>query len=91
MYFGRSPEEIEEERKFYELPANRRLKYAALGSVAVAICMMLAMVIWWDDISLRVKLFMRGCVGLSAIVFVVLTGILVYRVQSRRLRFRNRR
>lgn len=38
------------------------------------------MIIWYDQISWRMMLIMRGSAGLSAITFVILVAVLVYRV-----------
>ena len=72
----------EEIKKLYNTPVNRRLKYCALGAISVSIALMIIMIIWMDEISARMKLFMRGCAGMCAIVFVILCGCLVYRVYS---------
>lgn len=40
------------------------------------------MIIFVKDIAPGVMLFMRGCVGLGAIIFVVICAILLYRVNS---------
>ncbi len=58
----------------------RGLKFSALGVAAIAIILMLSMIIWMDDIPQKAKLVMEGCVGLCAIIFVILTGILAYRI-----------
>ena len=72
----------EEIKKLYNTPVNRRLKYCALGAISVSIALMIIMIIWMDEISAKMKLFMRECAGLCAIVFVILCGCLVYRVYS---------
>ena len=72
----------EELEKYYRIPANRRLKHIAIGVMAVGIALMLAIIIWMDDISLRMMLFLRGCAGLCALAFVILCGVLFYRVYS---------
>lgn len=70
----------DELKKLYRTPANLRLKYWALASISVLIVLFLAMIIWVDDISYKWWMFMRGCAGLFAIIFVLLCAILVYRV-----------
>lgn len=67
-------------RELYRTPANKKLKYWALASIGVSIVLMLAMIIWMDDIGYRWMMFMRGCAGVFALIFVALCGILVYRV-----------
>ena len=66
--------------KLYKANANLRLKYAALGVVGIAIILMLILAFCMDFISLGITLFLRGCVGLCAIAFVIMVAILVYRV-----------
>lgn len=66
--------------KLYQKPANRRLKYLAVGFAVIAIALMIAMILLIDSLSWRTMMLLRGCTGLSAIIFVALTGVLVYRV-----------
>ncbi len=70
----------DELKKLYNKPANRKLKYCAVVAISVTIALMLAMLICMEQLSYRNLLFMRGFAGLFAIVFVVLYGVLVYRV-----------
>lgn len=72
--------------RLYNTPVNLRLRYIAIGIIGAVIALQLAMVIWLDDISPKAMLFMRGCVGLGAIIFVILITILAYRVVSTYLR-----
>ena len=76
--------------KNYREKTNLRLKYAAVISITIAVILMIAMVIWLDGISAGMLLFMRGCAGLFAIIFVVLVAILVYRVNASYLRDKTR-
>lgn len=66
--------------KLYQTRANLRLKYAALGVVGVACILMLILAFCMDFISLGITLFLKGCVGLCAIAFVIMVAVLVYRV-----------
>ena len=68
--------------KLYNTPSNLRLKYAAIAFIAVTIAIFMVMIFWNAEISPRVYLFLRGCAGLCALVFAILLGILVYRVNS---------
>lgn len=70
----------DEIKKLYDTPANRRLKYCALGAIAVSVLLMLFMIIRMDALSDKVLLLLRGCAGLGAIIFVSLYVCLVYRV-----------
>lgn len=76
-YKGQRQNEID---KLYQTRANLRLKYAALGVVGVACILMLILAFCMDFISVGITLFLRGCVGLCAIAFVIMVAVLVYRV-----------
>lgn len=66
--------------QLYKTPANRRLKYIAMGVISIAIMLMIVMIIFLDRFSLRAMLWMRGTVGVATIIFVILYAVLVYRV-----------
>lgn len=66
-------------RRYYNERTNKRLKYIALASVSVTIMLKVLMVFCLDSLSMRSLLFMRGCAGLFAIVFIVLVATIVYR------------
>ena len=70
----------DEIKKLYNTPSNRRLKYCALGAIAVSVLLMLFMIIRMDALSVTTFLLLRGCAGLGAIIFVSLYVCLVYRV-----------
>ena len=74
--------ECEELRNLYNAPENRRLKYCAIPIIAIVIILLLSMTIWIDEISSKALLIMCGCAGLGAILFVVIVGILSYRVNK---------
>ncbi len=76
-YKGQRQNEID---KLYQTRANLRLKYAALGVVGVACILMLILAFCMDFISLGIALFLRGCVGLCTLAFVIMIAILMYRV-----------
>lgn len=78
-------QEREEINKLYNLPENRRLKYIALAVMAVVVVLLLSMTIWLENIPPKVMLIIRGCAGLGALVFVVLVGILTYRVNKQHI------
>ncbi len=75
-------QERENINKLYNAPRYRRLKFAALAVIAVALILLLVLAFWVDDIPPKVQLIMRGCAGLCAIIFVVLFGVLAYRVNK---------
>lgn len=71
----------EEKEKYYREKINIRLKYAALISIGISIILLLIMTFGLVDLNNTTALLvMRGCAGLFALLFVVLVGILVYRV-----------
>ena len=70
----------DELNRLYNKPANRKIKYCAVVAISISIALMLAMLIWMEQLSYRNLLLMKGLAGLFAIIFVVLCGILVYRV-----------
>ena len=72
----------EEIEKIYNTPANLRLKHIAIGVICIAIILMGIAAILIDDISDTMLLVMRGCAGLCAIIFVIIVGILTYRVNN---------
>lgn len=90
---GKNTQKLLQERaelnRLYNAPANKRLKSWALVVIAISIALMLAMIIWMEDLSATSILIMRGCAGLGAIIFVVLVGILTYRVNSQHIQNRN--
>lgn len=70
----------DEIKKIYDKPANRKLKYCAIVAISIIIVLLLAMLIWMGQLSDRNILLMKGFAGLFAIIFAVLYGLLVYRV-----------
>ncbi len=77
-------------KKYSQLPANRRLKIAAIGFGILAVTLLLVMLIWFDQLSWHAMHVIRGCVGLCAIIFALLATIFLYRVYSAYWRERNR-
>lgn len=68
--------------KIANKPANKRLYCITIGIASIAFILSFAMVIWFNDIPSKGVLFMRGCVGLCAIITVIFAGIFFYRVFS---------
>lgn len=83
--------EQEETRNLYNAPENRRLKYCAIAIITFVIILLLSMTIWIDEISSNALLIMRGCAGLGATLFVVIVGILAYRVNKQYISNRKKR
>ena len=83
--------ECEELRDLYNAPENKRLKYCAITIIAIVIILLLSMTIWVNKISTNVLLIMRGCAGLGATIFVVIVGILSYRVNKQHINNRKKK
>lgn len=79
-YFEKRDRFQEERKKYYREKTNTRLKYVALISIGVSIILLLTMAFGFVDLNNTTAIFMRGCAGLFAIIFVVLVAIIVYRV-----------
>lgn len=75
--------------RLYNAPKHRGLKYAAFIVIGLVILAQIAMIIWMGDISERTKLFIQGCIGLGAIIFVILIAIWSYKVYSEYFRGRH--
>lgn len=81
----------EEKEKYYREKTNIRLKYAALISIGISIILLLIMTFGLVYLNNTTALLvMRGCAGLFALLFVVLVGILVYRVNVSYFNDRNK-
>ena len=70
----------DELKKLYNKPANLRLKRIALCVIGIAIAILISMIFLVDKVSWQLLAVMRGCVGVLAIVFVIIVSVLVYRV-----------
>lgn len=80
-YFEKRDRFQQEREKYYREKTNTRLKYAALISIGIPIILLLTMAFGFVDYNNTTAiLFMRGCAGLFALIFVVLVAIIIYRV-----------
>ena len=70
----------DEIKRIYNKPTNRKLKYCAVIAISITLVLLLAVLIWMEQLSHRNLLLLKGFAGLFAIVFAVLYGVLVYRV-----------
>lgn len=70
----------EELKKLYNKPTNLRLKHIALCVIGAAIAILISMILLVDKVSWQLWYFMRGCVGVLAIIFVIIVTAFVYRV-----------
>ena len=73
-------EHRDEINRLFNAPQHRPLKYTAFAVIVLCIAAQIALIIWNDDISEHAKLFTQGCIGVGAVVFVILAGIWTYRV-----------
>lgn len=69
-------------QKYYHEKGNLRLKYAAMAAAAIAVVLMMLIIVFMDWLSVTLLLVLRGCVGLLAIAFVALVGVMVCRVHK---------
>lgn len=79
-YFENRDSFQQQREKYDREKTNKRLKYAALISIGISIILLLTMAFGFVDLNNTTAIFMRGCAGLFAIIFVVLVAIIVYRV-----------
>ena len=80
-YFEKRDRFQQERENYYREKTNTRLKYVALISIGISIILLLTMAFGFVDYNNTTAiLFMRGCAGLFALIFVVLVAIIVYRV-----------
>lgn len=70
----------DELNKLYNKPVNRKIKYCAVVAISIVLALILAILICIKYLSYRNLLLMKGLAGSFAIIFVVLIGVLVYRV-----------
>ena len=82
-------QERESINKLFNATEYRCMKYVALSVISICITLLLSMIIWIDDISPKAMLFMRGYVGLCALVFIIIVCILVYRVNAQYIKNRH--
>lgn len=78
-------EERERINRLYDAPEHRRIKYSAIAVISIVIILLLSLTIWIDKIPPKTIMIMRGCAGLGAIIFVILVGVLTYRVYRQHL------
>lgn len=81
-YFEKKEEIRQATEKYLKEKTNRRLKHAALLSAAVCLLIMISLIVWMESISGSLQLFLEGCVGMFAIIFALLTTILLYRINK---------
>ena len=70
----------DELKKLYHKPANRKIKLCSIIAISITLALLIAILIWMNQLSNLYLSILKGFVGLFAIIFVVLYGVLVYRV-----------
>ena len=68
-------------KEIYNTPANLRLKHIAIV-IGLVIPLLIMSGIFLPDIPVKLYLFLGGCAGLSAVAFVIIVAILVYRANA---------
>lgn len=68
--------------KYGKAPVNRRLLVVSGIAMGICILLLLSLVIWIDSFSMKTMLFIRGCVGLFAIISVIFAAAYYYRVYA---------
>ncbi|MDE6269463.1 MAG: hypothetical protein K2M12_01245 [Muribaculaceae bacterium] len=89
-YFEKKHELEQGINEFSRTRAGRRLKCAAFIAAALCVALLLAQIIFLADMPARTLLFLRGCAGLCAIVFVILVAILTFRANTATIQPRSR-
>ncbi len=72
----------DEINRLFNAPKYRVLKYSALAVIGIVIATQIALIIWMDQIPFHTMQIIRGCIGLGAIIFVILVTILAYKVYA---------
>lgn len=78
----------EDARKIAREPSNQRLKYLACAVISAGMIFMLIMLIWYDSLSYSAVLWLRGLTGVSAIIFVIIGAVLIYRINNKSIQHR---
>ena len=84
--------EKEEKEKIAQLPSIRKLKYLALFFISICIALILTNIKWLETFSTTVILVLRGCAGICAIIFLIIVGIYMHKINTiyHEQRFRNK-
>lgn len=70
-------------KRISQLPANRKYRNIALAFGIAGIIILLVAIIGLNSFSLTAILFLRGCAGLCAILFIIFVAIYLYRVYKK--------
>ena len=74
--------EKEEKEKIAQLPSIRKLKYLAMGAIGVTISLLLINLIWIATLSRTALLAIRGSAGVFAIIFLIIVGIYMHKINT---------
>lgn len=72
----------DELQRIYNKPANRKLKYCSVVAISITLALLFVRLIWMNQLSDICRLLINGFAGLFAIIFAVLYGVLIYRVNQ---------
>ncbi|MDE7080122.1 MAG: hypothetical protein K2O78_00500 [Muribaculaceae bacterium] len=78
-----------EHREIGNLPANRRIKIAAIICISLCFLLLVIQLYWFFSLPRTAMLIIRGCTGLAAIAFAVLYAIWIYRINHTYIRRRH--
>lgn len=73
----------EDVAKISKEPKFTRLKYFIAGAISICIILELIVLIGIEKLSDRAILWLQGFTGLFAIIFVILVGILTFRIHTK--------
>ena len=74
--------EKEEKEKIAQLPSIRKWKYLAMAAIAVTISLLLINLIWIATLSRTALLAIRGSAGVFAIIFLIIVGIYMHKINT---------
>ena len=83
--------EKQDKERIAQQPFIKKLKYLALFFISIGIALILTNLIWLETFSTTVILVLRGCEGICAIIFVIIVGIYMHKINTtyNKQRFRN--
>ena len=84
--------EKQDKERIAQQPSIKKLKYLALFFISIGIALILTNIIWLETFSTTVILVLRGCAGICAIVFLIIVGIYMHKINTiyHEQRFRNK-
>ena len=84
--------EKQDKERIAQQPSIKKLKYLALFFISIGIALILTNIIWLETFSTTVILVLRGCAGICAIIFLIIVGIYMHKINTiyHEQRFRNK-